>query len=117
MEETFETFSEAAIKEFGEVFFLGELNISQDQIDEINKAKGCHLTKQDFLDKGKKVILLEPKCPKCRSDLGGLFGTFNWGLVHGTGYCSKCENQIIFRCYHYIGECKEPIIFWELIGF
>jgi len=28
------------------------------------------------------------KCPKCDAQLGGLLGSFMWGLVHGEGYCT-----------------------------
>lgn len=27
------------------------------------------------------------KCPKCGSALGGLLGSFQWGIVHGEGEC------------------------------
>lgn len=30
------------------------------------------------------------KCPGCGSNLGGLLGTFRWGLAHGEGVCSEC---------------------------
>jgi hypothetical protein len=118
MEESYDEFVKAAVEEFGDdVFILGDLNIPQEQIDQINKDKDCNLTTQDFIDLGKKVLLKEPKCPRCGHDLGGIFGSFNWGIIHGVGYCTECETSPMFRWYHYVGDLKEPIKFWELVGF
>ena len=38
-------------------------------------------------------------CPECNSQLGGLFGTFTWSIVHGCGVCVACNTS--FRYYHY----------------
>lgn len=45
------------------------------------------------------------KCPQCGARLGGLLGSFTWGLAHGEGYCTgnmlgsdKCHWPC--RAYH-----------------
>jgi hypothetical protein len=43
------------------------------------------------------------KCPKCGAKLGGLLGSFTWGLAHGEGICTggfgdKCGWPC--RAYH-----------------
>lgn len=53
----------------------------QADIDEIKKNVNEYLTK--FLPPG--------ICPGCDSKLGGMLGTFMWGLAHGEGYCSSCN--------------------------
>ena len=30
-------------------------------------------------------------CILCGKQLGGLMGTFTWGLVHGEGFCGNCK--------------------------
>lgn len=30
------------------------------------------------------------KCVNCDSALGGLLGSFTWGIVHGEGFCALC---------------------------
>ena len=37
-------------------------------------------------------------CPGCGSTLSGLFGTFEWEIVHGEGQCRKCRYPC--RAYH-----------------
>ena len=46
------------------------------------------------------------RCPRCDSPLGGLFGSFAWGIQHGVGLCSEC-NKVQFRYYHYVTEREE----------
>lgn len=43
------------------------------------------------------------RCPYCDAALGGLFSSFEWGFVHGIGFCSKC-GKVEFRYYHYVTE-------------
>ena len=38
-------------------------------------------------------------CP-CGRSLGGVFGTFTWGIAHGEGFCSVCQWPA--RGYHTI---------------
>jgi hypothetical protein len=46
------------------------------------------------------------KCPCCGSRVYGggildaLLGTFEWGIVHGDGFCSRCKWPI--RMYHFV---------------
>ncbi len=40
------------------------------------------------------------ECPNCGSAIGGMFGSFEWGLVHGEGRCSICHWPM--RAYHFI---------------
>ena len=40
-------------------------------------------------------------CPICQSELNGILGTFNWGIVNGEGQCTKCG--LALRYYHRIG--------------
>lgn len=37
-------------------------------------------------------------CLQCGSPLGGMLGSFTWGLCWGEGYCSKCSWPC--RAYH-----------------
>ena len=59
----------------------------------------------------------EAKCPECDAELGGLFGSFTWGIIHGIGYCSKCE-KTEFKYYHYpLEKSYQKIEAFALIGF
>lgn len=42
----------------------------------------------------------EMKCVKCGTTLGGLFGSFRWGIAHGQGECSRCGWPAI--AYHFL---------------
>lgn len=56
------------------------------------------------------VRFLRPSktCPCCDSLLGGILGTFAWGLAHGTGSCGICRWPV--RVYHLIQfGSEEPI--------
>lgn len=56
-------------------------------------------------------------CPECDAELGGLFGTFTWSIIHGIGYCALCE-KTEFRFYHYpLEESNQKIMAFALIGF
>ena len=57
-------------------------------------------------------------CPACRSHIyaGGLmdamFSTFEWGIVHGDGFCGKCRWPI--RMYHFVrldGDDEQRLVF------
>ena len=41
-------------------------------------------------DKYLKHFCAEPICPACDRKLGGIFGTFRWGMATGEGSCSAC---------------------------
>lgn len=55
------------------------------------------------------------ECPRCETRIGGmlgmLIGGFQWGLVHGEGYCNRCRWPI--RAYHFPKE--GPIERFELL--
>jgi hypothetical protein len=101
MEETIREFGEAAIKEFGDKFYITKLNINDETLSKINEDNEINLTKKDFDDYGEQVWLKEPICPKCGKDLFGLFGTFEWELRNGYGNCCNCG--INFKYYHRVG--------------
>lgn len=116
MEHTIESFYELACQEFGkEHFSIKGIEISEDNLQQFNLEHKCTLTKEDFSNY-RAVWIIDNKCPKCKSDLGGLFGSFEWGLVHGSGRCSECK-KVSIQYYHYVGNCKYPIQAFSLIGF
>ena len=57
-------------------------------------------------------------CPACRSHIysGGimdaLMSSFEWGIVHGDGFCSQCRWPI--RMYHFVdldGDDKQRLVY------
>lgn len=48
----------------------------------------------------KKGNLMYYRCMNCDEPLGGLFGSFTWGIAHGEGFCSVCNYPA--RGVHYI---------------
>ncbi len=54
------------------------------------------------------------KCPNCGSPLGGLLGSFTWGIVHGEG---RCTGGVYGKCgwpcrgLHYIKDSEGKEIF------
>jgi hypothetical protein len=123
MEESFEEFSNHAVEKFGDKIVIKTLNISNEEIEKINlqlKESGTdydqELTIKDFEDYGSQVWLIGTKCPECDSELLGLFGSFEWGIQHGIGHCGNCD-EVTFRYYHYIGNCKRPFRIFSIVGF
>jgi len=56
-------------------------------------------------------------CPNCDAVLGGIFGSFQWGICHGIGFCNNCK-KIEFRYYHYVKKGKPPALqLFALSGF
>lgn len=116
MDHSLESFYKVASEEFGEdKFSISGIQISQENLDKFNSEHSCNLTIEDF-DSYKAVWVLSGKCPNCDSELGGLFGSFTWGIVHGNGYCNECK-KTSFQLYHYVKDCKYPIQAYSLIGF
>lgn len=37
-------------------------------------------------------------CVECGARLGGLLGSFSWGIAYGEGFCSRCGFP--YRLYH-----------------
>lgn len=114
--ETNKEFFESAKKEFGDKINIITLDIPQEQIDKVNEQCSCHLTSEDLKNYGEQAWLMENKCPVCGAELLGFFGSFEWGIAHGVGHCSNC-NKVSLRYYHYIGDCKQPITGFTVIGF
>lgn len=111
----FEDFYNLACERFGEDKFTVEsIQVTQESLDRFNKEHGSFVT-ADEVKSYRQVWLMKSICPKCGSNLGGLFGTFEWGIVHGCGHCSECGTS--FQLYHYFGDCKIPIQAYALIGF
>jgi hypothetical protein len=51
----------------------------------------------------------DAECLNCGAKLGGMFGSFEWGLTHGEGHCSNCGYPA--RGYHTIpGREHKPIL-------
>jgi hypothetical protein len=73
-------------------------------------------TKEEIEAYPKQVWVMDGQCPVCGAELGAFFGSFQWGLVHGEGFCSQC-NKAAFRYYHYIVKGKRPLLAYALIGF
>jgi len=117
MDTEFDEFAKLAEKEFGDKIVIDVASISQENLDKINREFDSHITQDDILNYGKQVWLKnDGKCPVCDSDLLGIFGSFEWGIIHGIGFCSSC-NKINFRYYHYIGNLKFPIKGFSIVGF
>jgi hypothetical protein len=36
------------------------------------------------------ALVPDHRCPGCNASLGGIFGTFRWGIANGEGECSQC---------------------------
>jgi len=67
------------------------------------KSQKSKKAKEDFIEvinEYLKIFVADKKCINCEEDLSGLFGTFNWGIVHGEGSCSNCGYPA--RGRHYI---------------
>lgn len=115
-EYTLESFYEVACEEFGkEHFSIHGIVISEENLEKFNEEHNSNLALEDFSNY-KAVWITDSKCPKCGSELGGLFGSFEWGLIHGSGRCGECK-KVSIQYYHYIKDCKYPISAFSLIGF
>ena len=70
----------------------------------------------------KPVVSLDKKgnfqfyrCISCDCVLSGLFGTFEWGIAHGEGYCSKCGYPA--RAFHKIDEPGWKMTFSNILQY
>lgn len=91
---------------FGDKVVIEQLKIS----DEV--AQKLRVNPEDVRAYPAQAWVIEHRCPHCNHVLGGLFGSFAWGLQHGVGYCSKCE-KVQFRYYHYVTEKEEFNGVWK----
>lgn len=114
-----EGFAKRANEKYPGKFYDGVLEVSDETLQELNETikPDPPLTREDFINYGPQLWLLEPKCPECNSDLGGFLGTFSWVIEHGVGEC--CECGLLFRYYHYIraGDSKTRLNGYALRGF
>lgn len=59
-------------------------------------------------------VLGKHACLKCGSALDGMLGSFQWGLAHGEGTCSKCGWPA--RMYHWIKDREGKELFTSRIS-
>lgn len=67
------------------------------------KSQKAKEAKENFIkiiNKYLRIFVADKKCINCGEDLSGIFGTFEWGIVHGEGSCSNCGYPA--RAKHYI---------------
>ena len=82
MDMTFYDFYNTACAKFGEdKFTIKPIDVSDEYLEHFNSAFASTVTMDDVISY-KAVWLLKPICPKCESELDGIFGTFEWGLAH-----------------------------------
>lgn len=111
-----EEFFRLAKEKYGSKIVVNRLSFRDGDLEKYNEKMNSSFTAEDFYNYGEHAwIINSNNCPECNEDLGGLFGTFVWGLVHGEGNCSRCG--IAFRLYHYLKENTKPVELLSLIGF
>lgn len=111
----FENFYKLACERFGADKFTDKvITFTDETLRKFNADTNSSVTRED-IESYRQVWLLKNVCPKCGSELGGIFGSFEWGIVHGCGYCSECKTS--FQLYHYFGNSKTPVRAYALIGF
>lgn len=109
-------FFELAKETFGNKVNVNVLTISDEELEKLNKSYGTYFSKSDIFAYGKHVWLIGDDCPHCGESLFGLFGGFQWGIVHGEGYCSNCD-KVAFRYYHYVLDGSKPLQLFSVVGF
>lgn len=94
-------FLSIAGKIFGDKIRVGQMRISDEDAEKLKlKAEDVKAyPAQAWIPERNGAY----RCPHCDASLGGLGGSFAWGIVHGIGYCSKCK-EVEFRYYHYVAE-------------
>jgi len=108
MEDANVTFFRAAEETFGDKININSLNTDE------KSAKILGLSKDKIESYPKMAWVPSNKCPSCDSDLLGWTGSFQWGIVHGQGFCSSCK-KASFQYYHYIDDRRFEAM--ALIGF
>lgn len=83
----------------------------QPRADEINAALDKYLSEfaAPVIGEGDGFAFGRGRCLKCGESLGGMFGTFQWGIAHGEGCCSKCGWPA--RAIHYPKDASDKPIF------
>lgn len=59
-----------------------------------------------------KQFLPPGPCVCCKQQLGGLFGSFTWGLAHGEGFCGGCRYPA--RAFHRF-EPGSPVLSFSFV--
>lgn len=111
-----EEFFELAKETFGDKVNVNSLTISSKELKKLNERYGTSFSKIDIENYGKHVWLIGNECPHCGESLFGLFGGFQWGIIHGEGSCSNCD-KVAFRYYHYVLEGSKPLQLFSVVGF
>ena len=110
-----EEFAKLAAEKFGDKVVFSSIKTNQSDLDLYNAEIGTNYTVEDF-ENYKQVWVVSDKCPNCDADLLGMFGSFEWGIVHGVGTCRSC-NKVSLQYYHYIGNNRTPLKAMALDGF
>jgi len=113
--EQYEEFCKNAIDKFGDKVSTSRIVVNEETLKQLNDS-GYNLKQEDFDNYDQVWILDQEHCPSCGAELMGLFGSFQWGIVHGEGSCTHC-NDVLLRYYQYIGESKKPLTMFSLTGF
>jgi hypothetical protein len=50
-----------------------------------------HFVALEIIETDGVPVISNQKCVNCDETLDGLFGTFQWGIVHGQGMCGACH--------------------------
>lgn len=113
----------AAVGKFGKRISLAPMNfpghrftikaqsLSQPDNEELVKGMSSYPLQAWLLPKEGEELMT---CPECNTAISGLFGSFEWGIIHGIGFCNKCK-KVEFRYYHYVGKiCLQA---WAVAGF
>lgn len=94
-----EEFLELAKERFGDKIIVQQLTIDDEDAEKLK------LSAEDVNAYPAQAWIPETNgayhCPNCNAQLGGFLGSFVWGIVHGIGRCSQC-NEVEFRYYHYV---------------
>jgi len=66
---------------------MEDIGLSITAKDEADKEEAESIAKavNDYLS---IFAATDGKCPKCGSTLGGILGSFTWGIAHGEGFCT-----------------------------
>lgn len=98
-----------------EIATMENVGITISKKSETKKAqKELDKTVQSCNEYFKRFIKPTENCPLCGATIGGIFGTFEWGIAHGEGGCSNCGYPA--RAYHNIegmGSIKNLILFYH----
>ncbi len=87
------------MSEFKTIRELREAQLPRATIDDIGKLSATNDT-----DEAAKIVAEATEeinrylasftpgpCPGCGAELGGIFGSFQWGICTGEGACARCE--------------------------